>query len=176
MSLLLGATLVVLGVVLLASRQLGLQIDFIAWPFFVIGPGLLLFVLAVSMRPAGAALMIPASMVTMIGLLLLYQNTTGHWESWAYAWTLVTPTAVGIGLVLGGLLENRPRQTAAGRRVTTIGLILFLAGGVFFEAILNISGRNLGRLLFPALLIGLGLILLITNLFAGRSARPDVTV
>ncbi len=173
-SLVLGAALVVLGVVLLAGRQLGLQIDFLSWPFFVIVPGILLFVLAASVRPASAALMIPASIVTMTGLLLLYQNTTGHWESWAYAWTLVTPTAVGIGLVLGGLVGERPHQVAVGRRLITVGLVLFLAGGVFFEAILNISGRNLGRLLFPALLIGLGIVLLVTNLFRGRSSRPDV--
>ena len=33
--------------------------------------------------------------VTTVGLVLLYQNTTGRWESWAYAWALVGPAASG---------------------------------------------------------------------------------
>ena len=47
---------------------------------------------------------IAGSIVTTVGSVLLYQQTTGHWESWAYAWALVGPGAAGLGMLVYGLL------------------------------------------------------------------------
>jgi hypothetical protein len=138
----------------------------VGWPFFVIAPGVALFVLALAGDRTELA--IPGSIVTMVGLLLFYQNSFQHWESWAYAWPLVAPTAVGLGLWIGGIWEGKPHQRRAGQRLVQIGLALFLAFGLFFEGILNVSGfggmtREVARFALPVGLIGLGGYLLTTR-------------
>ena len=47
-------------------------------------------------------MVVGGTVATTVGLVLLYQNNTGHWESWAYAWALVGPAASGLGLALWG--------------------------------------------------------------------------
>ena len=42
----------------------------------------------------------------MVGVILLYQNAANHFESWAYAWGLVFPTATGLGRMIYGLLKG----------------------------------------------------------------------
>ena len=67
----------------------------------------------VLLREGLARLLTEAGMeVVYIGLLLFYQNTFNHFESWAYAWALI-PFAVGIGLVINGTWSEQParRQT-----------------------------------------------------------------
>ena len=45
-------------------------------------------------------MMVPASIVTGIGGLLYWQNATGRWESWSYAWALIVASVgVSIGFV-----------------------------------------------------------------------------
>ena len=57
------------------------------WPLIVMAVGGGLLLLAVITRTPPLA--IPASIVGGIGLLLFFQNITGYWDSWAYAWTLI---------------------------------------------------------------------------------------
>jgi membrane-bound ClpP family serine protease len=84
----LGGILIVLGLVFFASEQLNLDIGEVTWPFYIIAPGLGLLTLGLTQRK-GEGLAIAGSIVTIVGLVLLYQNLTDHWESWAYAWALV---------------------------------------------------------------------------------------
>ncbi len=170
----LGATLVLVGIGFLLLRLFDVELEFFSWPLFIVIPGVLLFALALALKGTPAAwLIVPASIVTMTGLLLLYQDTTGHWESWAYAWALLAPGALGLGLLVHGWLEGRPLQVAAGMRLVGIGVAIFVIGGIFLELILDISGRRFGRVLFPAVLIGLGLLLLLGP--ALRARRPQRT-
>ena len=62
----------------------------------------------------GAALAVPGSIVTMVGMILFYQNVTGHWASWAYAWLLIFPTAVGLGIAIAGLWSDEPKTVRSG--------------------------------------------------------------
>ena len=80
-----------------------------------------------------------AAVITTIGLILLYQQATGHWESWAYAWALL-PAAVGFGLVSYGALTGDERIRGSGWPPLTIGFVLFLAGAAFFEGVLGLGG------------------------------------
>ncbi len=169
-SVVLGLALVALGAVFLLGQVFDVRFDF-TWPFFIIIPGGLLFLVAVTGGGGAAALAIPASITTAAGLLLLYQDSTGHWESWAYAWALVAPGAVGVGQMAYGWLTGRRGIVLIGSRVAAIGAVLFLVGGVFFEGILGISGRDFGvagRIGLPAVLIALGVLLLLANVL--RSA------
>ncbi len=99
-----GAILVALGALFLAQELFSFDPGRYGWPLFIIGPGLLLFAGMVLGGRGAGDFAIPASIVTTVGLILFTQNLTGHFQSWAYAWTLVAPTAVGLGLALYGFL------------------------------------------------------------------------
>jgi hypothetical protein len=141
-----GIGLVLLGAVWLAARFVNIDLSQVPWPFYIIVPGVAIFLLSLAARDRGGeGLAIAGSVVTMVGLINLYQDLTGHFESWAYAWALVAPGGVGLGLLLFGLLARRPRLVVNGGRTLLFGLGLFLAGAVFFELILNIGGDHFGQ-------------------------------
>ena len=76
----------VLGIILVALGVLffiGQFVDFgsVAWPFFVIAPGLGLLVWALLGGRSAAALAVPGSVVTAIGLILFIQNLFDRFES-----------------------------------------------------------------------------------------------
>ena len=73
------------------------------WPVIVVGVGVFLFVLGLITGNPGMS--VPACVVGGIGLLLYWQNATGNFASWAYAWTLI-PGFVGVGVILEGLLAG----------------------------------------------------------------------
>jgi hypothetical protein len=116
-------------------------------------------------------LAIPGSIITTIGLMLFYQNLTGHWESWSYGWTVIL-MSVGLGIFIMGLWGQNETQRAAGLRVLRIGLIMFVIFGAFFELIFT-AGRPFGlrSVIFPAglILLGLYLILARSGLLSSRS-------
>ncbi len=160
-TILIGVGLAGLGILFLVGQVFHLDFWGFLWPFFIIVPGLFFFVGMFVMGKNGAPLAVPGSIVTMVGLILLYQNITGHWASWAYAWALIFPTAVGLGIAIAGLWSDEPRTVRSGAVMAGIGLVVFMFFGVFFELLLNISGFRsglFGRLLFPLMVIGTGLV------------------
>lgn len=166
----LGAILIVVGVVFLAGQVLNFDLGEISWPFYVIAPGVALLVLGLIL-PGGTALIIGGSVVTAVGLVLLYQNATDHWESWAYAWGLVGPGAAGIGTFLAGTRNGNAGMVRAGLWQALTGVALFAAGLVFFEGIIGISGRRLPlpEWLLPAAIVVVGTALVVWALVG----RPD---
>ena len=100
--LILGGVLIVLGVLFLAERAFGVQLGRFGWPLFVIVPG----VPADGREPGGvggregSGLAVAGAITTVVGLVLAFQNATGLWATWAYAWALVGPGATGLGLHL----------------------------------------------------------------------------
>jgi len=161
----LGAVLVALGALFLLEQFFDFRLGDWMWPFFIIIPGLLCFVGMVLGGKSAGQLAIPGSIVTTVGLLLLYQNTFNHFESWAYAWALI-PVAVGVGLMINGAWSDQPALVHNGRRVVGIGLVLFLVGFVFFELVLHIGGMANG-LVPPLLLILAGIYLLLRRTSSG---------
>jgi hypothetical protein len=85
--------LVALGTLFLLEQFFDFQLGQWLWPLFIIIPGLLFFVGMLLGGKSAGPLAIPGSIVTTVGLLLLYQNTFNHFESWAYTWALM-PVAV----------------------------------------------------------------------------------
>jgi hypothetical protein len=157
-----GAILIVVGIAGLIVSWSGLDVDTwigeSGWPIFVIIPGIVLWVLAfVPRAPAGVGFAIAGSIVTSVGLLLWYQEVTDHWESWSYAWALVGPCAAGVGMLLYGLLTRTSNLISSGAWLAGIFLVVFLAGGWFFESIYE-TGRvpvDLGGV-WPIILIVIG--------------------
>ncbi|MEO8246733.1 MAG: hypothetical protein ABI622_06380 [Chloroflexota bacterium] len=166
----LGVLLVVLGGLFLLAQQTGFDLGDIRWPFWVIVPGMVLLAAGLVV-PGGSGMIIGGSVVTTVGLVLLYQDATDHWESWAYAWALVGPAASGIGTLLAGLRTGNGSMVRAGATSAMVGLGLFAAGYLFFEGILNISGRQLPLpgWAVPVVVIGLGLALVLRGIGERRS-------
>jgi len=155
-SIIVSMILIGLGVLILFGQVLHIGA---LWPLFIIVPGLMFFVGMAFGGKAAGPLAIPGSIVTMVGLILLAQSWLDHFESWVYAWALI-PVAVGIGMVIHGMWSGDERTAHNGRRVMTIGMIIFLTMGAFFELIFNLSKTEVGGYIWPILMIGAGVFLL----------------
>ncbi len=159
-----GSVLIAIGILSILG-QVFRQIDFweIFWPFTIIGIGAVFFAAMFAGGRSVSGLAIPGSIFSTIGLMLFYQNMTGHWESWAYGWTLIL-MAVGIGIYIMGAWGDKSGQRQAGLRVVRVGLIMFVIFGSFFELIFT-EGMQFGlrTIFFPAALIILGLYLILSR-------------
>jgi hypothetical protein len=156
-----GLFLILIGIWLLATRLIpGFEESLgsrLGWPMIIVAVGAFLLFLGLVVGTPEMA--IPASIVTGTGLLLYYQNASGNWLSWSYAWTLY-PAFVGVGLIFSRLLGSR--QGANFRH----GLNLILISLVMF----TIFGSFLGGFAFlgpywPLILVAAGMLLLLQNIF-----------
>jgi hypothetical protein len=105
--------------------------------------------------------------------VLLVQNATDRFGTWAYAWTLVVLVGPGIGRWLVGTVRGGRELAASGAWLVGAGLVGFLGLAVVFEVVVGLSGHRSGaggRYVLAALLIGAGLVLLGRRLLAAR--RP----
>jgi len=80
-------------------------------------------------------------------------------------------------MLIYGSLRGLENEVRSGRNLAGIGLAIFLLGGLFFELIIGISGFRFGAawLCWPVLLIGLGIVLLLSNLLPRRD-RPSGSI
>jgi uncharacterized membrane protein YhaH (DUF805 family) len=170
----LGGILIVLGIIFFAGEQLNIDISAATWPLYVIVPGLALVTLGLTQR-RGSGLTIAGSVVTMVGLVLLYQNATDHWESWAYAWALVGPGGTGIGKLLYGTRSRDARMARDGFWTTLTAAGLFAVGLVFFEGIIGISGERLPlpQWVLPVAVIVIGVLVLVRGLTFRDQRGPE---
>jgi hypothetical protein len=168
-----GIVLIALGLLFFAAQTLDLDLDLGVplWPFFVIVPGVAIYLSSFGVRrEGGAAAASVGSVIAVIGLILLYQQATDHWESWAYAWALL-PAAVGFGLVSYGAITGDERVQRSGWPPLTVGFVLFAVGALFFEGMLGLAGpqnRIVGDWFVPVLLLAGGAALVGRGLFSRR--------
>lgn len=153
----LSKIVILTGILLLADPVLARLLGANLWPFRIIVPGVALFFAALLMdEKNGLAWSIVSSMTTTTGLILLVHAMTDYWATWAYSWTLLFPTAIGLGLLAYGAVKTRFDLRHVGWHLTKIGLALFLVFAVFFEFIIGLGGFGL-EYRWPLLLISLGL-------------------
>lgn len=162
-SIIAGLLLILVGLFFLAMQMFptlaeGLNIAR-QWPLVIIGLGGLFMLSAVLGAPP---LAIPGSIIGGVGGLLYYQNATGNWGSWAYAWTLIIGF-VGVGLVIFGLLERRERPAIkAGAGLIAMSLFLFAVFALFF------TGFAQAGLVWPIAIMLLGVWLLLRGRRRGK--------
>lgn len=173
-SLTFGILLILAGIAFLLERYLDIDLGRFTWPIFIIAPGVLTYLVSLALpEETGKGVSAAGSIVTMVGLILLYQNTTGHYESWTYAWALIAPTSLGLGWIVYGLLHGSKETIQQGLRLAGVGLAIFLVAGAYFELVVGNGGRPRPWVddLWPVLLILLGIILLARNFWNGIRAR-----
>ena len=167
----LGIVLVVVGIFAFIVVMAGIDLTQYGWPLFVIIPGVTLLI--VGFFGVGSVATVPGGIVTMLGVVLAYQNSTGDWPSWAFAWALVVPFGVGLGMYLQALRDRDIGSLRTGRSLMLVGSMIFIIGFVLFESILGISGDRygpVGKGALPALLIVIGIILLVRSVQRNRAA------
>ena len=169
-TLIAGAALILFGLLALAG-QVFRVVDWGAlWPFIIVAFGALFFVAMFAGGKQTAAFAIPGSIISGIGLILLFQTITGHWESMSYFWTLII-MFVGTGIYIMGWYSGDANQKRSGFGVMKVGFLLFIIFGAFFEMIFS----SFGNLIFPVLLILLGIYLVLSRsgLFGGNRSQID---
>jgi hypothetical protein len=167
----LGIVFVVVGLFFLLVRLVNVDLGAYGWPLFIVIPGLTLLIVGFVSLGTGAA--IPGGILTMVGLVLAYQNSSGNWASWVYVWPLVAPGGVGVGLFLQGMRDRNQGLIKQGRSLIVIAFLIFMIGFVFFESILHLTGTDyglFGKVALPGLLVIIGVALLVRSLQRSRSA------
>jgi hypothetical protein len=139
------------------------------WPLAIIGFGALFFVVMVTGGKQAAAFAIPGSIISGIGLILLFQNITGRWESMSYFWALIL-MFVGLGIYIMGWYGGDVNQKRSGFGLMKTGFILFIIFGAFFELLVFSSYNNL---IFPVLLILLGAYLILSRAGLFRTKKIE---
>ena len=166
-----GAVMIAFGLLALAG-QVFRDVNWgFLWPFIIIAIGAVFFVAMFAGGKQTAAFAIPGSIIGGVGLVLLFQNLTHHWESMSYFWTLIV-MFVGTGMYVMGWHSGDATQKQSGARVMKIGLILFVIFGAFFEMIFS----SFNNMLFPVLLIALGAYLVVTRSGLVRGKKDDFSV
>ena len=158
-SIAIGLLLLLAGVFFLVSQfyqPFGAWVEQnLSWPWIIIGVGAILFVFSIFFRQP--ELMTSACVVGGIGGLLYWQNMTGNWGSWAYAWALI-PGFSGIGMLLGTVLAGGNRSMAAKGLEAIVGsAVLFLIFGSF------LGGFKFLGVYWPLVLVGAGLLMIIRS-------------
>jgi hypothetical protein len=169
-ALIAGTILIVFGLLSLVPRFFDVIDWGFLWPIAIIAAGALFFLAMVTGGKQAAAFAIPGSIISGIGLILLYQNITGRWESMSYFWTLII-MFVGVGIYLMGWYGGDENQKRSGFRVMKVGFILFVIFGLFFSILFS----SYNSLILPVLLIALGayLVLARSGLFRRNTAQVD---
>jgi hypothetical protein len=140
------------------------------WTLFVIVPGVLLLLASFLLRDGSAlGAIVTGAVITTIGALLLYQDQSAHYESWAYAWALI-PTAVGAALAIHGWRFDRPELVTVGTRLAAVFAGVFVFFAWFFETIFrtNEPPFDVG-ISWPIALVAVGAVLFILGLVRGST-------
>lgn len=161
-----GVIFILVGAVFLAAQLFpGLFASIgiiISWPWIIIAVGAGLLILGLAMGTPEMA--IPACIVAGIGGLLYYQNLSGNWLSWAYAWTLI-PGFAGCGMIISALIGGKGRQEISnGLRAILSSLVMFVIFGSFFGAFAFLGAY------WPLLIIAAGVLLLAQALIRTRKS------
>jgi len=169
-----GIVLILLGGAALLIQVSGISIG---WPIWIIVPGVALIVGAVAVGgPGGSGMASVGGIVTMVGIVLAVQEAYGLYQTWAYAWALVAPGGVGLGLAIYGLLTGRRDDLRGGLGALFAGIAIFLVGFLFFEGVLDLSDGqfdDLTDVAVPLLLVGMGAVILLGAFVPGPWRRPS---
>jgi len=166
-----GAALIGVGILLLLLQMFG-DAGHYLWPFFIITPGVLLVLLGGAGGGQARYTAVAGTVLAGVGTILLFQVIFDHFESWAYAWTLL-PFFAGSGLVFASHAEGDPEMAARGRNMMRWSAIAFAVLAVLFEVLIFNGGLFGGRFIAPVILIVVGGFLLFGRFGHRHDHRDD---
>jgi|APHig6443718053_1056840.scaffolds.fasta_scaffold38424_3 hypothetical protein len=178
----LGILLIAVGIVVLALQYIHIDMSWLpqrwadlSWPLRIIIPGLALFVVGLILPDhAGEGLSGLGMVAAAVGTLLWYQEVTGTWESWAYAWALVFPAAGGLAGIIHGTVHANWRHVRDSFGGFAFGIVMFLVLGFAFESWLGFEGFGLSRIATwvpGVVLLAAGVIVIFAGAPGERSSR-----
>ncbi|MBI4731760.1 MAG: hypothetical protein HY781_06475 [Chloroflexi bacterium] len=126
------------------------------WPLEVIGVALGFVMAAIFLRVVW--LMVPASIVGLTGMVLLFCSLTGLWAAWAVLWTVV-PFSVGLPLLIIGIFQKNDGVKLAGLIVTGFAGLAFAA----MSAII-VTTSWLTKIVGPVIILALGVFMVVSAL------------
>lgn len=156
-----GIVVLIVGIAFLGMNLLNVEFDSFPWPLYIIIPGGLLLIPAWQLGPddppgRAAVLARIGAILMMIGLVTAFVEVVDHYESWAYAWTLV-PVASIAARMFANRFEPDSSIFQTGPRLIRILLAAFVVLAIFFELVIfNGYGRW-----WPVLLVAVGGYLLV---------------
>jgi len=139
------------GILLFASLFDRWSVWELAWPLEVLGVAVGFALAAIFMRMAGLA--IPATIIGINGLMLVFCNLTGLWSAWAILWP-IEPLSIGLGLLIVGVIKRSAGTKLAGLILTGIAGV-----GFFIASFISILNDTFLRFAVPGMLVLCGLIL-----------------
>jgi hypothetical protein len=144
------------------------------WTLFILIPGAALFVGGLLARDEPAVgLTIAGSIIMTVAAMLFVMDRTGHYEAWAYAWTLI-PGAAGIGVLIHGFKTDDRAKIGAGSRLILISLAMFAVGAWFFETVFQTGAVPFGIDAFwPLVLVVIGVVVVALAVLRGPRARTE---
>ncbi len=175
LELLVGLMLISIGLVILAADWIAgafgrTGIDerlLVYWPlllvilsFFFLVPALV----GPQRRPLRAGMVIPGTVLLVVGGALLYTSLSDRWIAWGYLWTSI-PFSIGIGLYLAGWIGDAPAFKWIGAGVAAGAVVAYLVLATAF-------GGEAFRLIGAIAIIGLGAALTVGGL-AERLSRKS---
>ncbi len=159
-----GLVLILLGLAFLVPQLFPQLREWLsprnAWPLIIVAVGAVMFFVALITWTPG--MVVGACVLGGIGGLLYWQNATGNWASWAYAWTLI-PGFAGVGTFLMYAMQGEwGNAFRRGGWSIVISAVLFCVFAAF------LGGPNYLGAYWPLLLIALGVIMLAQSLWRSR--------
>lgn len=158
-----GFVLVALGVIFLLAQIINFDFGMI-WPLFVIIPGGIFLSIALWNKDEQTiGFIFPGTIVTGTGLILAYQNFTGHWESWAYIWALY-PVMAGVAMRYFGRRTGKTEPVAMGQKLIVGWMIAFVIIAAMFELfIFNGVSLSFVAPLVPLAMIAIGVYMVLRS-------------
>ncbi len=162
-SLLIGLTLIVLGVLALAANLLirangvGFLLGFRAWPIIVVGAGLLFCLPPFLFRQQRglSGLFVPGIPTLTTGMLLFVASVSGYWRVWSYLWPLEV-LSVAVAFILMAIFLKVPWLMIPASIVGFTGLVLqFCAATGLWSSWAVLWTVELFAIGLPLLLIGM---------------------
>jgi len=161
----LGILLILVGIAITAYQFVPGVKEFLAidysWPVIIIAVGAALLI--IGLLTGAPDLAVPACIIAGTGGILYWQNLTGNFGSWAYAWTLY-PGLAGLGVIIASLFKAGKRKEAlGGLHSIFVSAVMFLVAASLFGP-LKFFGPY-----WPVLLILFGLYLIVRSLIKGKA-------
>jgi hypothetical protein len=147
--------LIAAGLVLLVVNVFNVDVMGFLWPGFIVGTGLLMMLPAYKSteeeRSSLSFFAIPGAMIVANGALLFLMNMFDHFESMAYAWTLIL-AAGAWGYLYMKRFDAPDDKIEKVRGFIRVMVLTFMALAAVFELLIF---QSLGGW-WPLLVIGLG--------------------